>query len=186
MFKRRLRLPSPAIVIAMLALALVLGGTAIAAGTSTPLTKKTATKLIKKLAPTLDVKSVGGQQMKSFYRTVATGDAIQESVLSWHGLTITLSCAGGEPTVEATAAQTGAFMRGTRASVVTGVSAAGTSNATAGTAVLVFPSTDHRGTLDLHYLQTDGHRVDIDASIDDTQTINGFDGCLIEGYAVSS
>ena len=44
MFKRRFRLPSPAIVIAMLALALVLGGTAVAAGTSTPLTKSSATR----------------------------------------------------------------------------------------------------------------------------------------------
>jgi hypothetical protein len=56
MFKRRFRLPSPAIVIAMLALTLALGGTAIAAGTTTPLTKSTATTLIKHLAPTLTVK----------------------------------------------------------------------------------------------------------------------------------
>jgi hypothetical protein len=56
MQRRRLRLPSPAIVIAMVALSLVLGGTAIAAGTSTPLSKKQVTKLVKKLAPKLSVK----------------------------------------------------------------------------------------------------------------------------------
>ncbi len=60
MFKPRLRLPSPALVIAMVALALVLGGTAIAAGTAAPLTKATGTKLIKKLAPTLSVKHAKG------------------------------------------------------------------------------------------------------------------------------
>jgi hypothetical protein len=56
MQRRKLRLPSPAIVIAMIALSLVLGGTAIAAGTSTPLSKKQVTKLVKKLAPKLSVK----------------------------------------------------------------------------------------------------------------------------------
>jgi hypothetical protein len=56
MQRRRLRLPSPAIVIAMIALSLVLGGTAIAAGTSAPLSKKQVTKLVKKLAPKLSVK----------------------------------------------------------------------------------------------------------------------------------
>jgi hypothetical protein len=40
----------------MVALALVLGGTAVAASTATPLTKASGTKLIKKLAPTLSVK----------------------------------------------------------------------------------------------------------------------------------
>jgi hypothetical protein len=69
MFKPRLRLPSPALVIAMVALALVLGGTAVAASTSTPLTRKTGTKLIKKLAPTLSVKNanqLGGQPASSY------------------------------------------------------------------------------------------------------------------------
>src|SRR5436305_13191580 len=56
MFKRRFRLPSPAIVISMVALSLVLGGTAVAASTATHKDKKADTKLIKKLAPSLSVK----------------------------------------------------------------------------------------------------------------------------------
>jgi len=55
MSKRRFRLPSPAIVISMIALALVLGGTAVAS-TATHGDKKADIKLIKKLAPTLSVK----------------------------------------------------------------------------------------------------------------------------------
>jgi hypothetical protein len=55
MFERRFRLPSPALVISMVALSLVLGGTAVAA-TATHGDKKADTKLIKKLAPTLSVK----------------------------------------------------------------------------------------------------------------------------------
>ena len=55
MLKRRFRLPSPALVISMIALTLVLGGTAVAA-TATHGDKKADTKLIKKLAPTLSVK----------------------------------------------------------------------------------------------------------------------------------
>ena len=54
MFKRRLRLPSPAFVIATIALALVLGGTAVAASVHDD--TKADTKLIRKLAPTLSVK----------------------------------------------------------------------------------------------------------------------------------
>jgi hypothetical protein len=56
MFKRRFRLPSPALVISMIALSLVLGGTAVAASTAKHGDKKADIKLIKKLAPTLSVK----------------------------------------------------------------------------------------------------------------------------------
>ena len=55
MFKRRFRLPSPALVISMITLSLVLGGTAFAAA-ATKGDTKADTKLIKKLAPTLSVK----------------------------------------------------------------------------------------------------------------------------------
>ena len=54
MFKRTVRLPSPALVIATIALALVLGGTAVAASVSGDTAADT--KLIKKLAPSLSVK----------------------------------------------------------------------------------------------------------------------------------
>jgi hypothetical protein len=56
MFKRRFRLPSPALVISMVALSLVLGGSAFAAATATHGDKKADTKLVKKLAPSLSVK----------------------------------------------------------------------------------------------------------------------------------
>src|SRR2546423_5289874 len=56
MFKRRFRLPSPALVISMVTLSLVLGGTAVAATTAKHGDKKADTKLIKKLAPSLSVK----------------------------------------------------------------------------------------------------------------------------------
>jgi hypothetical protein len=56
MFKRLIRLPSPAVVISTIALALVLGGTAVAATTGGHDDAKADTKLIRKLAPTLSVK----------------------------------------------------------------------------------------------------------------------------------
>lgn len=56
MFKRRLRLPSPALVISMVALSLVLGGTAVAARTAAPSDAKAVKALIEKIAPTLSVK----------------------------------------------------------------------------------------------------------------------------------
>ena len=54
MFRRRFRLPSPALVISMVALTFVLGGTAVAASLSGD--TKADTKLVKKLAPSLSVK----------------------------------------------------------------------------------------------------------------------------------
>ena len=53
MLKRPFRLPSPAIVISMIALALVLGGTAVAARTVSDPDKTADTKLVRALAPTL-------------------------------------------------------------------------------------------------------------------------------------
>lgn len=56
MFKRRLRLPSPALVISMVALSLVLGGTAVAAHTAARSDTKAIRALIEQMAPTLSVK----------------------------------------------------------------------------------------------------------------------------------
>jgi hypothetical protein len=56
MFKRRLRLPSPALVVSAIALSLVLGGTAIAASSGKHADVKADRALIKKMAPRLSVK----------------------------------------------------------------------------------------------------------------------------------
>jgi len=56
MFKRRFRLPSPALVISMVTLSLVLGGTAVAATTATHKDARADSVLVKKLAPSLAVK----------------------------------------------------------------------------------------------------------------------------------
>ena len=183
MSKRRIPVPSPALVIATLALALVLGGTAVAAtGGDTA----ADTKLVRKLAPTLSVKNattVGGLWVKSFAKKVPNGTGTQESVFSYDGLTLTLSCSGGEPKVQATSVQAGAFVRG---SVISQTQALpiGSSDIVGSTPLDVFTTSDQRGTLDLHYLRTDGHQVDVDAAVDDSHTINEYDGCLMEGFAV--
>jgi hypothetical protein len=56
MFTRRFRLPSPALVVSMVALCVVLGGSVAAASTATHSGNKAIVKLIKKLAPSLSVK----------------------------------------------------------------------------------------------------------------------------------
>jgi hypothetical protein len=95
--KRLFRLPSPALVIAMIALALVLGGTAVAAGTASHADAKADTALVKKLAPKLSVKhaksadTVGGQTVKKIQWKVPQGTASQ-TIFSANGLTITGSC----------------------------------------------------------------------------------------------
>ena len=56
MFKLRFRLPSPALVVSMVTLSLVLGGTAVAATTATHKDARADSVLVKKLAPSLSVK----------------------------------------------------------------------------------------------------------------------------------
>jgi len=130
--------------------------------------------------------TVGGQTIKGFAQTVANGTTTQQTVLSLNGLTLTLSCGTGEPTVQAIAAVTGSFMRGTKIGVAaTPAAPVGTSNATANVPVTVFAPTDFRGSLVLHYFTTAGHRVDVDAVVDDHNTINNFNGCLLEGTAIA-
>ena len=131
--------------------------------------------------------TVGGQTIKGFGQTVATGTTTQQTILSLNGLTLTLSCgATGEPTVQAIAAVTGSFMRGTKiGNAAVAATSVGTSSATAGLAVTVFAPTDFRGSLVLHYLTTAGHRVDVNAVVDDHNTINNFNGCLLEGTAIA-
>jgi hypothetical protein len=68
MFKRRFRLPSPALVISTVTLSIVLGGTAVAATVSGD--KKADTKLVKQLAPSLSVKH-------------ATTAAVADSPIAW-------------------------------------------------------------------------------------------------------
>jgi hypothetical protein len=130
--------------------------------------------------------TVGGQTIRGFSQTVANGTTAQQTVLSLNGLTLTLSCGTGEPTVQAIAAVTGSLLRGTKIGIsVTPAAPVGTSVATANVPVTVFTPTDARGSLVLHYLTTAGHRVDVNAVVDDTATINNFNGCLLEGTAIA-
>ncbi len=73
MFTGRFRLPGPALVISMVALTVVLGGTAVAATTSGD--TKADTKLIKKLAPSLtagNAKALGGLPASAYVQKAAT------------------------------------------------------------------------------------------------------------------
>jgi hypothetical protein len=115
MSKRRFRLPSPALVISMVTLSLVLGGTAVAASTTKHADQKADIKLIKKLAPTLSVKhaktadsatnatnainattaanatKVGGKQVKQFFLNQAKGTA-STPVFAIDGITLKAAC----------------------------------------------------------------------------------------------
>jgi hypothetical protein len=108
MLKRLFRLPSPALVVSMIALALVLGGTAVAATVDTAGDTKADTQLVKKLAPKLSVKhattatTVGGQTVQKVQWKVPFNTTTQ-TILSAGGMTIAGSCASdGEITVNAT------------------------------------------------------------------------------------
>lgn len=91
--KRWFRLPSPALIISMVALALVLGGTAVAAVATDP-DKAADTLLIKHLAPTLSVKNaktVGGKQVKQFFASLPANTAAQ-ALISIDGVVLKGAC----------------------------------------------------------------------------------------------
>jgi hypothetical protein len=84
MSKRQFRLPGPALLISMLALALVLGGTAVAATGGTHADAKADTKLVKALAPSLSVKQATnatklGGHAASFYAPAVLHSGQSES-----------------------------------------------------------------------------------------------------------
>jgi hypothetical protein len=96
MSKRQFRLPSPALVISMVALALVLGGTAVAATVGTHADARADTKLIKKLAPSLSVKNaktVGGKQVKQFFADQPPNTA-NTTIFSVDGVKLKALCGG--------------------------------------------------------------------------------------------
>ena len=98
MSKHRFRLPSPALVISMVALAVVLGGTAVAATVGPHDDAKADKALIQKLAPTLSVKNanrLGGQPAASF----EPKNAIMWAVVTNDGVTATVDRSSGGITV---------------------------------------------------------------------------------------
>jgi hypothetical protein len=111
----RFRLPSPAIVISMVALSLVLGGTAIAA-TATDGDAKADTTLIKQLAPTLSVKhatSAASAEPIAFAHVSSSGvvdsdnsknvtavTLVGNSVYCLNGIASAVTVRGGQATVD--------------------------------------------------------------------------------------
>lgn len=89
MFKRRFRLPSPALVISLIALSLVLGGTAVAASTAKHKDKKADTKLVKKLAPSLSVKHAKTANSATNATHATSADSATNATNATHATTAT-------------------------------------------------------------------------------------------------
>jgi hypothetical protein len=186
MSKRNFRLPSPALVISMVALGLVLGGTAVAATTAGHADAKADTTLIKKLAPTLSVKNAAtanGEKVTRIFGTVAPGaSAIQ--VLSVQGLKLTFSCptsandqvvangpaAANDNLVAQGDGQAGSFHSRTEAM---------------GPSSNVVIGSGNYGTGEAEYGTADGHVVSVTYGYDD-QNSGIADNCSIWGVATSS
>jgi hypothetical protein len=131
--------------------------------------------------------TVGGQTVKGFSKLVATGTSAPQTALSLNGLTVTLSCAAGAPTVQASVAVSGSLVRGSKITAgPTAATTVGNSEATANVPVTFFTPTDLLGSFILHYVTAAGHRVDVTAIVDNSHTVNHFDGCLLEGTAIGS
>jgi hypothetical protein len=105
---RNTRLPSPALVLAAIALALSIGGGAFALGSANRQTKKIVTKVVRKLAPTLSVNhattadTAGSVADKSVTLTKlagadATGTVVVPSIGATSCTTLDFSASGAVP-----------------------------------------------------------------------------------------
>jgi hypothetical protein len=129
--------------------------------------------------------TVAGQTIKHFSRIIPV-NADPVAVLSSNGLTLEAGCPSGQPEVRARSAVQGAWLRATTIGQgSTPARVVGASHTIAGLPVTIFSPADARGTIDLHYLQPDGHHVDIDAGVESLIAINGSSGCLLEGQAIA-
>lgn len=197
--KRLFRLPSPALVVSMVALALVLGGTAVAATVDTAGDTKADTQLVKKLAPKLSVKhaatadTVGGQTVKKVLWKVPVNTTTQ-TILSAGGMTITGSCTNdgsitvnakgpttnnGEIRIQGDTAEDGAFY---------------VNNfdfGSASTIPLVNSGSGHKdGSGQLVYATSSGHVLTFSYGFDFGSVEAGYDGkwpgCTLYGEAIYS
>jgi hypothetical protein len=120
MRKSHFGLPSPAMVVAVSALFVALGGTGYAATqlghsgrspASTGNDNASDTKLVKQLAPTLSVATakhagtalsaatVGGLQVRKIHFVQQTGNSTNHAILKLGGLVLTVNCGPGGPIV---------------------------------------------------------------------------------------
>jgi hypothetical protein len=186
----------------MVALALVLGGTAVAATNGTHADVRADTKLIKKLAPKLSVKhaktadnatTVGGQTVKKIQWKAAPSTTTQ-TIFSAVGLTIAGSCdASSNITVDATGptALNGELrLQGN----VTGTdffrNFAGFGS-TSSTSLVNTDGGHSEGSAELVYATNDGHVLTLDYAWDwgtagDGAYKNTFVGCTLYGEAIYS
>jgi hypothetical protein len=131
--------------------------------------------------------TVGGETIVRFSKLVATNTATPQDVLKLGGLTLQLACdAAGEPTLTANGAVAGSMIRGMRITSGNGAAQGGSSNITGpGQTVTIIAAADNRGGVMEQYAQPDGHVVSVSLYVDDSSTINGFDGCSASGSAIA-
>ncbi|MFN8111434.1 MAG: hypothetical protein U0Y82_16570 [Thermoleophilia bacterium] len=152
-----------------------------ATSASTAATATTATNATNATNAT----TVNGRSVTTFSQTVARNGS--QAIVTVNGLTLTLACdASGEPTLTGTSATDTAMMRGTVVTSVNGAAQVGTSNTTAGLAVSLVTAPDHRGSLSLQYVAATGKMVSVNAYVDDSRTVGGFDGCSLTGSAIGN
>ncbi len=201
MFKGKFRLPSPALVISMVALSLVLGGSAFAAGTLTHGDAKADTTLVKQLAPKLSVKhaktagnatTVGGQTVRKIQWKVPPSTSTQ-TIFSAGGLTIAGSCDGvSNVTVDAIgpAANNGELrIQGN----VSGTPFSKNAYHFDSSATISLVDTDglqSEGSGQLVYATNDGHVLTFDYGFDYGKNTDAYDGtwqgCTLYGEAIYS
>jgi hypothetical protein len=139
------------------------------------------------VAKNLNAAKVGGLTVRQFSVLVATNTSTPQTVLKLDGLTLELACdASGQPTFTATSAVGGALIEGGFNTYVNGSTTPGPPSATAGTPYTLISESDGGGAGTFTYQQPNGgHHVGVYVNVDDTITLNGFDGCSAIGVAIA-
>jgi hypothetical protein len=197
------RRPTAAIVIAGLAIAVAIGGTATAASrgghngnkiikrhslsgnrlkNDTVTGKQVKEKSLKAVPNAL---AVNGNTIVNVRKLVAKGTAVGTDATNAGAMILDLDCdADGEPTLSVSTPIDGAAIRATTVTAGNGAASTGDSQNTANNAVTVLSPSDSRGSVVVHLILPSGNFVDFDGIVDDTHTLGNFDGCLLEGNAI--
>lgn len=130
--------------------------------------------------------TVGGRSVTTFSKLVARNTSAQ-TALDFGGFKLQLACdaGGASPTLTGIGSVEGSLIRGMKNTENGADGGFGSSDTHAGVAQQLFGGTDDLGGISVQYVQPDGHVVSVNAYVDDSHTIDNFDGCSVSGSAIS-
>jgi hypothetical protein len=139
------------------------------------------------VAKNLNAAKVDGRSVLTFSKLVATNTTTPQKAMTLGGFTLKLACdPSGGPTLTGIGSVGGSLINGLTVSAGQGDYFTGQhSNVIANAPITMFYPADGYGEVVWQYATPAHHVVSINAFVDQSHTINGFDGCSVSGSAIA-